>query len=230
MNYITEILAFYDWLIENPISANAQALWHRLMAYNNDFGWRSEFTVTNGRLCEDLCISQSELIKIRTLLHEKGLIEYQNGNKNRCGIYKLIRFDSTDCAKFTNCTPDCSTDSANSEQNRDTLDKLNNISILNNINKKIYSRKNKVFIPPTLDEVIEYCRARGNNVDAKYFYEYFTESGWVDSKGSPVKNWKQKIITWEQYAKGGKSDAGDSGHTQRVGNTESDRPRLGTVV
>ena len=32
------------------------------------------------------------------------------------------------------------------------------------------------------------------------FYNYFTEGNWVDSKGNKVKNWKQKLLTWNGYA------------------------------
>lgn len=55
------------------------------------------------------------------------------------------------------------------------------------------------FIAPTLLEIQNYCKERKNSVDAKKFYDYFTESGWVDSKGNKVKSWKQKIITWESH-------------------------------
>lgn len=57
----------------------------------------------------------------------------------------------------------------------------------------------KKFTPPTLEEVQAYCKERNNKVDAKAFFDYFTTGGWKDSKGNPVKNWKQKIITWEKY-------------------------------
>lgn len=55
----------------------------------------------------------------------------------------------------------------------------------------------KKFVPPTLDEVVAYCRERNSPVDPKRFYDYFAVSGWVDSQGQPVRNWKQKLITWE---------------------------------
>ncbi len=64
-------------------------------------------------------------------------------------------------------------------------------------NNKLLSTKKK-FIPPTLEEIEEYCKERKNNVDSKAFYDYFNEGNWVDSKGNKVKNWKQKIITWEK--------------------------------
>ena len=70
----------------------------------------------------------------------------------------------------------------------------NNKENINNIN--IINTKEK-FKKPTLEEVQEYCKQRNSSVDAKVFYEYFETGGWVDSKGNKVKNWKQKIITWE---------------------------------
>lgn len=57
--------------------------------------------------------------------------------------------------------------------------------------------KCKRFVPPTLEEVKAYASERGNNVDAQKFYDYYAQGGWKDSKGNPVKNWKQKMITWE---------------------------------
>lgn len=66
----------------------------------------------------------------------------------------------------------------------------------------------KKFVPPTLDEVREYCKQRNSSVDADRFFEYFEASGWVDSKGNPVRNWKQKVITWEGRGQNGKSGTG----------------------
>lgn len=54
------------------------------------------------------------------------------------------------------------------------------------------------FIPPTLEEVVIYQKEKCPNVDANFFYEYFHESKWVDSKGNKVKNWKQKMISWNK--------------------------------
>ena len=57
--------------------------------------------------------------------------------------------------------------------------------------------KRKRFIPPTLEDVQAYCQERNNKVDPKRFFDYYEQGGWKDSKGNPVKNWKQKLITWE---------------------------------
>ena len=68
-----------------------------------------------------------------------------------------------------------------------------------NRHKDIYNgkTKKKSFTPPTLADVEEYCRQRNSSVDPKRFYEYFDAGNWADSKGNKVKNWKQKLITWE---------------------------------
>lgn len=55
----------------------------------------------------------------------------------------------------------------------------------------------KKFVPPTLDEVKAYCKERDSSVDPKKFFDYFDTGKWVDSNGKPVRNWKQKLITWE---------------------------------
>lgn len=61
--------------------------------------------------------------------------------------------------------------------------------------------KRKRFTPPTLDEVKAYCQERGNDVDPEKFFAYYTAGHWKDSKGDPVRNWKQKVLTWERKEK-----------------------------
>lgn len=74
----------------------------------------------------------------------------------------------------------------------------NNINSNKNNNKEIHKEK---FVKPTLEEIEEYCKQRNSSVDPKVFFEYFETGNWVDSKGNKVKNWKQKIITWEKQSK-----------------------------
>lgn len=71
--------------------------------------------------------------------------------------------------------------------------------------KSIKEKSNSRFVPPTLDEVKAYCQERNSCVDPNTFFTYFTEGGWKDSKGNPVKNWKQKLITWENHNSNGTS-------------------------
>ena len=54
------------------------------------------------------------------------------------------------------------------------------------------------FIPPTVEEVAEYCRERGNKVDPQRFVDYYTSNGWQVGKNK-MKDWKAAIrSTWER--------------------------------
>ncbi len=56
-------------------------------------------------------------------------------------------------------------------------------------------KNTNVFIPPSLNEVVEYFDKNGYSRDAaERAYTYYTEQNWIDSKGSQVKNWKSKCI------------------------------------
>lgn len=49
------------------------------------------------------------------------------------------------------------------------------------------------FTPPTIEEIESYAKERGYKIDASKIFHYYNEAGWKDSKGSKIKNWKQKI-------------------------------------
>lgn len=61
------------------------------------------------------------------------------------------------------------------------------------------SEKKERFSKPTLEEIKNYIEEKSLNVNADDFYQYFEEGNWIDSKGNKVKNWKQKLLTWNKY-------------------------------
>ena len=73
----------------------------------------------------------------------------------------------------------------------------------------------KKFTPPTLEDVKAYAESRGNKVDAQKFFDYYTEGKWKDSGGKPVKNWKQKMITWESRQKAPEANKKVHNYTER---------------
>ena len=64
--------------------------------------------------------------------------------------------------------------------------------------EKEIEKRDKRFIPPTLEEVQAYVKEKGYNVDAEKFWQYYDAGHWKRRDGTPVKNWKQTIITWEK--------------------------------
>lgn len=57
--------------------------------------------------------------------------------------------------------------------------------------------RHKKFTPPSLSEVKDYVNARRSSVDPVKFHEYYETGDWKDKDGKPVKNWKQRLISWE---------------------------------
>lgn len=75
--------------------------------------------------------------------------------------------------------------------------------------KKLKEKEDKVkeFIPPTLEEIKKYVSDKKLKVDAKSFYDFFTEGKWIDTNGKEVQNWKQKILTWNSYSEKNKKES-----------------------
>lgn len=57
--------------------------------------------------------------------------------------------------------------------------------------------KSNRFIPPTLEEVKEYCKERNNNVNPERFIDFYESKGWLVGK-SKMKDWKASVRTWER--------------------------------
>ena len=56
---------------------------------------------------------------------------------------------------------------------------------------------NKIFKPPTVDDVRAYCTERGNNVDPQSFVDFYESKGWMIGKNK-MKDWKAAVRTWER--------------------------------
>lgn len=54
----------------------------------------------------------------------------------------------------------------------------------------------KRFVPPTVEEVADYCRERQNGIDPEVFVDFYTAKGWLVGK-SPMKDWRSAVRTWE---------------------------------
>ena len=66
---------------------------------------------------------------------------------------------------------------------------------------KVSEESGEKFIPPTLEELKIYHADHNMTFDVQKFFDFFTEGDWYDSKGNKVRNWKQKMITWQNQEK-----------------------------
>lgn len=73
----------------------------------------------------------------------------------------------------------------------------------------------KIFSPPTVEEVREYCAERGNFVDPETFVDFYESKGWLVGK-TKMKDWKAAVRTWERSGSGNGSGNGRKGSAVRV--------------
>lgn len=62
--------------------------------------------------------------------------------------------------------------------------------------ESVDKKPRKIFRPPTIQEVREYCLERGNDIDAEYFVSFYQSKNWMVGKNK-MKDWKACVRTWE---------------------------------
>jgi DNA polymerase III gamma/tau subunit len=63
-----------------------------------------------------------------------------------------------------------------------------------NENEKENKKEKKNFEPPTLDDVKNWFVEQGSTAEqGTKAWNYYNEGNWIDAKGQPVKNWRQKM-------------------------------------
>lgn len=72
----------------------------------------------------------------------------------------------------------------------------NNIDDIN-INIERDKKREETFKKPSVEEIAEYCRKRGNDIDPEEFFAFYESKGWFVGK-SKMKKWESAVITWEK--------------------------------
>lgn len=160
---------------------------------------RGSFISSIGNLAIETGLTTSE---IRTALkHLKLTNELTSKGTNRNTVFTITNYDLYQA-----------NDKQNDKQLTNKSQPINNPLTTNEEYKEGEEYKEitpkgvtKKFIPPTVDEVTEYCRQRANNVNAVQFVDFYSSKGWMVGKNK-MKDWKAAVRTWEQRSKGGIND------------------------
>ena len=104
VNYIREINAFMDFVLDEELSGNAQLLWHALMHMANSQGegdqWPESIRISNRKLLLFLPYSEDTLAAARAELIDAGLLVYSAGSRKERPEY-AIQYFSTEKAKLS---------------------------------------------------------------------------------------------------------------------------------
>ncbi len=58
--------------------------------------------------------------------------------------------------------------------------------------------KNAAFVPPSVEEVRQYCKANSLTVDPYRFVEYYAKRNWIDRDGKPLAEWPRVADAWQR--------------------------------
>lgn len=77
-------------------------------------------------------------------------------------------------------------------------------------------KKTTRFVPPTVEEVKQYCEENNYKLDAQRFVDFYESKGWMIGKNK-MKSWQAAVRTWTRKAKEGtKQDEEDRGESTSV--------------
>jgi len=142
-----------------------------------------QFITSRSKLSIETGIEESKIERILNTFKSEQQIEQVNRNKFR--IISILKWNTYQNIEQVN-ELEMNSQRTASEQPVNT----------NNKEKKEKKVKKQIeFNPPLLADVKSFFQEKGYRQDiAQKAFDYYSTSGWVDSKGNKVRNWKQKMI------------------------------------
>ena len=191
-------IAIHRKFMDSSIYKDSQAvhLWLHLLLRANHQGKEviqglNVYTVERGQiltgrkaLSTETGINESKIQRLLKVFEKCHMIEQQTNNVNR--LISILKYDDYQASEQQMNNKRTASEQQVNTNNNDNND--NNEK--NNIN---------IFKAPTLSEVQEYCKERGNSVDAEHFLDHNETRGWFTSNGKKMKCWKSAVRTWEKY-------------------------------
>ena len=211
-NYIDKMNTFIAYELQKLTPLEAVLYLHSFRLNNNSNPPRAEwFEVRNVELVGLMRKDPQGIRLLKKSLKEKGFIDFIPGKKGAPTKYSLLPFGGKE--KGVNKRgvklplkqeKGVKTPPENYPQNYplNSPESLISCGVKGGSKEKRKENKRESIIkPPTFEDVRAYVEEKGLPIDAQVFIDYYEAGGWKDSKGQPVKNWKQKAITWARHGK-----------------------------
>ena len=98
INFVFQMNSFHRYKREQPLSANAQALWFELFGLFNARRFPEEMAVSTTHLCAILGLSKDTVLRARKELSENHLISVERGGGRAASVVKMVYFQK-DCGQ-----------------------------------------------------------------------------------------------------------------------------------
>ena len=165
-----------------------------------------ELFLTYDGIAEECGISRSTVRRYLNTLRETGEIEtFRDGHKTRARIVNWNKYQKVYFEPIHEPI-----DEPVIEPIHEPIDEPVNRApypYINDKKNKEQRIKNKEVVigesaaPPTPDQVMEYAKSIGYEIDAEYFCDYYAECGWIKKNGQPITDWKATIRNWKRKEK-----------------------------
>lgn len=205
---ITESDSFLD------MPSSTQMLYFHLSMNADDDGF-----VNNPKKIQRMCGASDDDFKLLiaksfVILFESGIIVIKHwkmhnyiqsdryrptdyvDEKSMLGVKKNKVYTLDESKMYTKCIQDVSV-------GKDSIGKVSidkNSIVKDSKGESVRGEKAKRFIPPSVEEVEQYCIERSNNIDAQSFIDFYESKGWMIGKNK-MKDWKAAVRTWERSRK-----------------------------
>lgn len=181
----------WEWY-KNPVTF--RVFLHILLKANYADGRFQGMVVKRGQLVTSLPKlaeeTQQTIQQIRTALnHLKSTGEITDVATTQNRVITIVKYD--EYQKDNRRDNSQSTDDQQTEQQTEQH-QYNKYNKNNNNNNNHHS----IFIPPTKEDVEQYCDEKGIfGFDAERFIDYYTSKGWMIGKNK-MKDWRAAVRTW----------------------------------
>lgn len=216
-------IRLYRQLLDSPVFENEKALkiwiWCLLKATHTEREQlvglqvvnleKGQFIFGRKKASEELNINENTIYKYIKMLEKLEMITTNSNTK-----FTIVSIRNWEEYQYIS-NEEVTTKEQQNNNKVTTKEQQNNTNknVKNDKNVKNVRNNNSKFIPPTIEEISQYVLEKRLNVSAQQFFDYFNTGDWIDSKGNKVKNWKQKILTWNKYAE-----------PKKIEKTEKDNP------
>ena len=201
MNYLSEILAFNNWIRYNSaITKSDICLWHSLMSMANRFAWE-EFTSPILTLLSESKLTKNEFYTSRNKLKQFGLIDFKESGGNKATVYKVNSIVSlsgnqnqtqTMTQSGTQIVTQTVTQNVNINKTKNQKPKTRNKK---EINKESFGEFENVLLS---EQELSKLKTRFGE-DANSYIERL--SNYIASSGKRYKSHYATILTWAEEDK-----------------------------
>lgn len=177
---------------------------------------RGQFITSLSKLADEWMVSRDTVRRFLDTLESDTMIIRVSTHKMT--QITICNYESYQDVPTTDNTTDNTTDRQLTIQQTDTNNNIYNIPTSRNIsnsNREGGKKTQEKFIPPTLEEVVEYYKEKGYvKTNPESFFYYYNSVGWMVNKNK-MKCWKSALAQWEAREYGNKSKQPTSKTTEK---------------